>query len=353
MFRYILERIALAILALFIISIFTYTLTAAFTSTNPFRTMAIENHVKNIDEYVKNLEHQYHWDLPIIQRYFIYIGDIFSKGFWGDIYNPKLVSGDFSTIPSLFFEPLKYSIAVSLPAFVISAIIGIFLGTVSGYKRGTYIDSIINTFVLIFIALPSFVIAPIAINLAVKSGLPSRVFLTNEGQPLGVVIRSYITPITVVVLGSLAVYTSYTRNQVITVLTSNYILIAKTKGLGSFEIFRRYVVRNISIPLFSIIFPSYIGLLSGSIVIEIYWSIPGTSQVITNSFPTGEINIVMFNILFFTFLSLATEIVTDSSYVLLDPRIKYTSKSNKNYLGYLKAYYERRKLLKGEIDNGK
>jgi oligopeptide ABC transporter permease protein len=71
-------------------------------------------------------------------------------------------------------------------------------------------------------------------------------------------------------LGSLAVYTTYARNQVITVLTSNYVLIAKTKGLSQKQIFFKYVLRNISIPLIAIILPSFVFLLSGSIIIERY-----------------------------------------------------------------------------------
>ncbi|MGX9340732.1 ABC transporter permease [Mycoplasma sp. 4044] len=357
MTRYILERIGFALLTLFLISLVSYVLMAAFSQENPFLTYAQSKNISPVADYVKAQEIKYGWNLPIIVRFFKYLGGIF-KGDWGAIYNPDIATKlgmENSTIPKLFFVPLVYSIRISLPAFFISAIIGIGLGTLSGYKRGTLTDSIINTFVLIFIALPSFIIAPLAINLAVKLGLPSRVFLEKDGFSQSRQILSYLTPIIIVILGSLATYTSYTRNQIITVLTSNHVLIAKTKGLSNWQIFWKHVLRNISIPLFSIIFPSYIGLLTGSIVIETYWSVPGTSQVIINSFPKGEINIVMFNIVFFTFLSVFTEIIVDVSYVVLDPRIKYASASKYNYLGYLKSWNERRRIFKSmqlEISEG-
>ncbi|TNK87990.1 ABC transporter permease, partial [Mycoplasmopsis pullorum] len=114
------------------------------------------------------------------------------------------------------------------------------------------------------------------------------------------VIKSWLPPILILVLGSLSGYITFVRNQVITVLTSNYVLIAKTKGLGTVEIFLKYVLRNISIPLATALIPSYIGLLTGGVVIESYWEIPGTSKVLASSFPNGEVNLIMFNTVFFT-----------------------------------------------------
>ncbi|MBU4692486.1 ABC transporter permease [Mycoplasma zalophi] len=347
MSKYILQRIAFAILTLFIISLFSYVLIATFSTTNPFRELAINNKVPNIEQFVKDQEIKYGWDKNVLTQYFTYIGK-FLSGDFGFVFNGQNnpFGAEITTMPQLFFKPLKYSIMISLPAFIVSAITGIILGTFAGYKRGTLLDSGINIFVLIFIALPSFIIAPIAINIAINSGLPSTVFKPGDGQPMSVVIKSYLTPIFVVTLGSLAGYTSYTRNQVITVLTSNYVLIAKTKGLSNLEIFRKYVFRNISIPIFSIVFPSYVVLLTGSIVVEVYWNVPGTSQIIAKAFPSGERNVVMFSTLFFTFLSLITEIITDVSYAILDPRIKYSSSSGKNRLAYLQAYIERKKIEK-------
>ncbi|QJR43947.1 ABC transporter permease subunit [Mycoplasma miroungirhinis] len=347
MSKYILQRIAFAIVTLFIISLFSYVLIATFSTANPFREIAVNTKVPNVEAFVKQKEQEFGWDKNVLTQYFIYIGK-FLSGDFGFVFNSQNnpFGGEITTMPQLFFKPLQYSIMISLPAFIISSIIGIILGTFAGYKRGTLLDSGINIFVLIFIALPSFIIAPIAINIAINSGLPSTVFKQGDGQPLNVIIKSYITPIFVVTLGSLAGYTSYTRNQVITVLTSNYVLIAKTKGLSNFEIFKKYVFRNISIPIFSIVFPSYIVLLTGSIIVEVYWNVPGTSQIIARAFPSGERNVVMFSTLFFTFLSIITEIIIDISYAILDPRIKYSSSSGKNRLAYISAYIERKRLQK-------
>lgn len=357
MFKYIRQRILFAILALIVISLFSYVLIAAF-APNPVRALAEKNvsrpgNTRTYDEILLELEiangirYASGESVPILTRYFKYIGNIF-RGDWGPIINPdnNPNPGEYDTIPKLFFTPLKYSILVSAPAFLLSSTIGTSLGIYSGYKRGKLFDSFTNIFVLIFIALPSFIIAPIAITIAASMGILPEVPDLNSGVSGGAIFVAYLPPIIVVTLGSLAVYTTYSRNQVITVLTSNYVLIAKSKGLSPKQIFFKYVLRNISIPIFALVFPSFLGLISGSIIVERFWNIKGTSQVIVYAFPSGEINIVMFSVLFFTLLSLVSEIITDITYAILDPRITYGVASKKNYWAFYKAYLFRKKLIK-------
>ena len=364
MFKYIWQRIAFAILALFIISILCFTLVAAF-APNPVYNLAREevtkpHNTKTLEEIVQQLEFKNGMRfgtidnigprIPILLRYFRYIGNIFSKGDFGFLINNKNNPNEieYTTMSKLFFVPLKYSIIISLPAFILSAIIGVTFGVIAGYKHGKWQDSTINVFVLIFIALPSFIIAPIAITIAFKVGgiSPEVPKFGDPTKSTADFIKGYLPPIIVITLGSLSVYTTYSRNQVITVLTSNYVLIAKTKGLSQKQIFFKYVLRNISIPLIAIILPSFVFLLSGSIIIEKYWNVPGTSQTIAYAFPNGELFVVMFSTLFFSFLSLSVEIMVDILYAILDPRITYGMKSKKNYILLFKIYLVRRKLIK-------
>ena len=364
MFKYIWQRIAFAILALFIISILTFNLVALF-APDPLSKVA-QREVEGATGHIKptydavllrlRIEHgiMYSKDhpVPIIVRYFRYIGNILTKGDFGFLYDPKNNPNSiiFTNMTKLFFNPLIYTLVVSMPAFVISAILGTVLGVVAGYKRGTWHDTSINIFVLIFIALPSFVIAPLVIAIATKLKISPIVPSFSEGKPIGEVIVAYLPPILVMTLGSLAVYTTYSRNQVITVLTSNYVLIAKTKGLSKKQIFTKYVLRNISIPLFAIVFPSFVFLLAGSIVVERYWSIPGTSQTITYAFPNGELFVVMFSTFFFSAISFGSEIIVDIMYAILDPRITYGAKSKKNYILFIKMLNHRNKLVR-ELKN--
>ncbi|MFV8473848.1 ABC transporter permease [Mycoplasma sp. Z407A] len=379
MWKYILKRIGFAIITLVAITCVVYLLVAQF-SDNPFALKAMQaqqsagssgsSTAKELrDLYDKSV--QYHlipnnlnyeqvkdtWmtmKLSPFIRFGYWIQDLFTNRAnpFGVPYDQTIFQQtDTTSISQYFFKYLKYSIIITLPAFVIAAILGITLGIVAGYRRGSIFDAGINFFALVFIALPSFVIAPILISILFSVNIPPQFINFNnqtdvEAYGIGKMIASWIPPIAIIVLGSLSGYITYTRNQVITVLTSNYILIAKSKGLSKREIFFKYVLRNISIPLAAILIPSYIGLLSGGIVIETYWNVPGTSQVIAQAFPRGEINIIMFSTVFFTTLSLFTTIIVDVSFAILDPRIKYTASSPYSYTKFMLARRERNKQFK-------
>ncbi|AZG68760.1 ABC transporter permease [Mycoplasma struthionis] len=362
MFRYIRQRIVFAILALFIISIFVFVMIYSF-GPSPIHALAEQKfsdpkNTKPLEQIISSLEVQNGLrygtvaepgeKIPVLVLYFRYLKGIFVDHTFGFLIDSKNNPNPaaYKTMSQLFFNPLKYSLLITVPSFIFSSIVGITIGIFAGYNRGKWFDSSSNIFVLIFIGVPSFIIAPMVISLSLRIGVPVQIPRASENAPFSVLFVAYLPPIIVMSLGSLAGYVTYTRNQVITVLTSNYVLIAKTKGLSSTQIFFKYVLRNISIPLFSLIFGSFLGLLSGSIVIERYWNVQGTSQIIANSFPTGEFNVVMFSTLFFTFIGLIAEIIVDLSFAILDPKITYAARSKKNYWLFFKAYLERRKLAK-------
>nr|WP_318024033.1 ABC transporter permease [Mycoplasmopsis primatum] len=345
----------MAILTLLIVIVFSYCLLAAF-GKNPYEIQLaniLAGNPKSDDPALLRIkaEIKAYSEIPLISKLFTYLGDLL-KG------NPGIVYGKIDGVDSfgkdvskVFWEYFPNSLFVSLPAFIISSITGTTLGIVAGYKRGSIWDSIINAFVFFFIAVPSFIIAPIFIQIFTSAGFPTvyTPWVPNDNSGLytfAKFFKSIIPPILVVSLSSMAVYTLYARNQTVTVLTSNYILIAKTKGLSGMQIFWKYVLRNISIPLSALILPSYIVLLSGSIIVEQFWGVKGTAQILSYAFPNAEINIVMFSIILFTGLTVFTDILVDVSFVILDPRIVYESSSGINYLHIFKAYFIRQKKLK-------
>ncbi|WP_036452245.1 ABC transporter permease [Mycoplasma buteonis] len=377
MLKYISQRIFFALLTLIII-IFIVFMSVAIFSDNPFAKQALNTNGSGADageataqkvQELFNKSVAYHLvpDVPYKEvertwfnlklnpfiRMAYWFKDVFdSKQPFGLPYDEQILSvSGAKTIPEYFFKFLKFSIIITLPSFLLSAIIGISLGIVAGYKRGSYFDVIVNFFSLLFVALPSFVLAPILISILLKVGIQPLFLNPSDANVIQAkgwnqVILSWLPPILIIVLGSLSGYISYTRNQVVSVLTSNYVLIARSKGLSTTQIFFKYVFRNISIPLAAAIIPSYIGLLSGGIIIETYWRIPGTSTVLTQAFPNGEINLIMFSTVLFTFLGLMTSILVDIVFVFLDPRIKYGSASKYNYKLLFTSYLQRQKQFK-------
>lgn len=322
MIRYLFKRVILALISLIILITLVYFLIASF-SKNPFAGVGKP-------EQALELANAAGLNDPILIRFGRYIHDIF-MGTFGKIYVP--IGSETTNIPEFFFLPLRFTLLITVPAFIFSSIIGIGLGVLSGYKRGTWVEAVINIFVTFFIGLPSFVLAPIMIIIAVNSGgviLPDFKDPSNVGWLIA--LKSLFLPILTVTLVSLAAYTILTRNQMVSILTSNQILIAKSKGLSSVDIFFKYILRNISIPIISSLFPSFIALLAGNVVIEQFFNVPGSSSVIIQAFPNGEINVIMFSILFFASLSFMSGIILDISYLLLDPRIIFVERGKINHI---------------------
>lgn len=336
MIKYILKRFLLMCITLFVLLSIVYLLVASF-SKNPF--LVGGGNIDNAD----NLAAANGLKDPILVRYWNYFSGFFTGNF-GKIYNPP---GEIHSIPELFFGPLRWTLLITVPAMFFAIIIGVSLGVVAGYNRGKLIDTLINIFVVIFIGLPSFVIAPLILLIASSSnGLIISQFYLPDQQGWFITIKSAILPIITVLLGSLASYTILVRNQVITALTSNHVLIAQSKGLSQWDIFWKHIIRNISIPLLSFIVPSFIVLLAGNIVIEQFFGVPGTSTIIINSFPKGEINVVMFSIFFFAGISMLSEIILDISYIFIDPKIKFFETTKKSWTKNLVNEYKRKKEFK-------
>jgi oligopeptide transport system permease protein len=224
----------------------------------------------------------------------------------------------------LFFQPLKYTAIITIPSFLISMIFGVILGTIAGYNKGKFIDGAINIFVILFNAMPSFILAALALLLGPKIGLPVS-FIRYEDGGMFLMLKSCIIPIAVLVLAGLAITTYLTRNEVVGILESNHVLIARSKGLSEVQVFKKHVFRNMVIPLVGIFLNGFLIFLGGSLVIETFFQIPGSSYLIVNAVSNAEYDIVMFNTLFFTGLGLVLATITDVTYVFIDPRIKYAS----------------------------
>ncbi|WP_337898330.1 ABC transporter permease [Mesomycoplasma ovipneumoniae] len=333
--KYTLKRLALALLTFIAIYILVFVLLANF-SPDPFGDV-IDKGGQGSDQAKKiaDLHAKYYFDQPTLTRLAYYTADIFQGNF-----GARFKTGEDGKIPELFFMPLRYTILVSLPSFLISSTLGLVLGTIAAYRRDRLEDAAISGISTFFVAIPSFVLAPFVVLIAIQIGLP---FEFKDAETYGSLtsFASLLPPIFVFSITSVAGYVFLVRNQVISVLSSEYILIAKAKGLSKLDIFVKYVLKNAAIPLVRSLIFSYIILLSGSIVLEQFFRIPGSSTVLVNAAFDGEINISMFSIIFFTSLSLVVDIIGDLSYVFMDPRISFGQDSPISYWARIKNWKAR------------
>ena len=336
MFNYSMKRIAMGILTLIIVSVIVYFLVVSIKG-NPIDKSQV-GFGKGADKrYEARLEY-YGINKPSYVRFWLYVKGIF-HGSWGDVYSSNAI---YKTVPEFIFKPIKYTMMVMVPAYIFGMVIGIFVGFVAGYKRGTTTDTIIVTFAVIFIAVPSFLIASYALLLAPKMHLPS-IFQDNRiiGVTTGQMIKSLIIPIFVITLTSIAGWTYYIRNEVSSILKSDHVTAVRSRGFSGPEIFRKYVFRNAIYPIAGSMASSFMVIFSSSLIIERVFNIPGTSQQLTYAVKNGEINILMFQVIFFGAINIFLEIFADIVRFLVDPRIRTSFKASITPYKYMQLKHTR------------
>lgn len=342
MLRYVIKRIILLVIALFAIITISFFLMELI----PGYPKALEATL--LDPHLTSQEKQ-ELLAPFNENPFVsygkYISGIFHGDFGTDYSMPTM------PIPTYFIQGMKYTMMVSIPAFIVGTIVGIAFGFISGYNRGKLPDIVVNIIAVFFVSIPTFITAIALVLVADSTGFPFR--FAGVDASFWVQMKSLVLPISVMTLTSFATLTYYVRNEVVEVLSSDYITIARAKGVSEKRLLFKHVMRNASIPMITIILPSFVFLITGSMVMEMYFGVPGSATHITNAVSNNEMYVVMFSVVFFTFLSLSTSLVTDIIYVLLDPRIRLAEKNKKTILNKIIPAYQRRINFRKEVSNVK
>jgi len=263
------------------------------------------------------------YNKPYLVQFGIFLKDIFTEFNWG--VSDKLYFGQ--DVAKIFLSKLPPTIFVNLYSIIISIPIGIALGIWAALKKNTWIDYTISTGTMIVISVPSFVFA-FLIQYFLSYKLGWFPFLMKEGTdwltwPMFV---SMLPATLSLCFGTIAGFTRTTRAELTEVLTSEFMLLARTKGLTRAQATIRHAMKNCAVVILPAIFSSFIGIMSGSLVIEKIFSVPGIGQLYLNAINGRDYNLFMIDTVFYTVVGLLAGIVVDVSYGFIDPRIRMGSK---------------------------
>ena len=263
------------------------------------------------------------YNKPYMVQFGIFLKDIFTKFDWG--VSDKLYFGQ--DVASIFLSKLPPTIFVNLYSIIISIPIGIALGIWAALKKNTWIDYSISTLTMVVISVPSFVFA-FLIQYFLSYKLGWFPFLMKEGTDwLSWSMFVSMLPATLsLCFGTIAGFTRTTRAELTEALTSEYMLLARSKGLTKAQATVRHALKNCAVVILPAIFSSFIGIMSGSLVIEKIFSVPGIGQLYLNAINGRDYNIFMIDTVFYTTIGLLAGIVVDISYGFIDPRIRMGSK---------------------------
>lgn len=263
------------------------------------------------------------YNKPLLVQFGIFLKDVLTKWDWG--VSDKLYVG--REVFSIFAEKMPATVIVNLYSIILSIPIGILLGIFAALKKNTWIDHAISTLTMVVISVPSFVYAfVIQFFFSYKLGWLPFVMKAGTDYFSWEMFVSMLPAVMSLSFGVIAGFARTTRAELTEVLTSEFMLLARTKGLTKAQATIRHALKNCMVVILPSIFGQFIGIMSGSLIIEKIFSIPGVGQLYINSINAPDYPMFIMNTAFYTTISLVAAIVVDISYGLIDPRIRMGSK---------------------------
>lgn len=310
MAKYIAQRFVLMVITLFVIvsvSFFVLRSMPGSFITDP----------RMPKEVKEAIEDKYHLNEPLIVQYGYFLKDFLRFDFGISIaLQPKV------PVNQILATKIPASMQVNIFSLILSIPIGIILGIWAALKKNKLPDHIISILIIAFISIPSFVFASLLqYFIAFKLGW-FPIIVTTEQTLTWSKFVSMVLPILALSFGSIAGIARYTRAELCEALNSEYMLLAKSKGLTQVQATTRHAMRNSFIPLANIIIPMFTGIMGGSLVIEKIFSIPGMGGVMVEAINAKDYPVAMGVLFWYSLIGLLTVLIVDLSYGIIDPRIR-------------------------------
>ena len=333
MFKYVMKRLVLMLFTFFIIFTMCFTLikllpipTNVLPGQDPliaYKILEGRGWITNIQEGANGV---YTYDrVPILIQYGNYLKRIFTEGDFGI----ATTYGEYVNMPvwEVFVSHLPPTILINIYSSLIGVPIGLGLGILAALKKNKWQDQLINIFVILLISTPSIVLAlMIQYVLCFKLGWFPLLMSTSNDYFTWDVFHSMLPAVFALCLGSIAGYARGTRAELSEVLTGEFMLLARTKGLTKKQAVMRHAMRNSMVVIFPSILSEFIGVLSGSLIVERMFAINGVGGLYLNSINFQDYDFFMLLSGFYTLIGLTAGIVVDISYGFIDPRIRMGAK---------------------------
>ncbi len=272
-------------------------------------------------------------EMPIIQQFFNFIKNLFFPSTYeidGVVYTVSRFgyawSGSilYASPVEVLFTALPPTILINIYSMVFSIPIGLALGVYMALKKNKWQDHTLSILVILFISVPSFVYSfLLQYVFAFQLGWFPAIRADFDGSWFTPeMFSSMILPVLAMSFGSIAGFSRYTRAELTEVLTSDFMLLARTKGLSRGQATVRHALRNSLVPIFPMILGQILSVLAGSVIIESIFSINGVGSLFLTSITSRDYDLFQFVGMFYIFIGLCGGLIVDISYGIIDPRIR-------------------------------
>ncbi|WP_439257412.1 oligopeptide ABC transporter permease OppB [Lonepinella sp. BR2271] len=305
MLKFIFKRLLEAIPTLFLLITVSFFM-MRLAPGNPFTTEKAYP-----PEVMANIEAKYHLNEPLHKQYFLYLENLVQGDF-----GPSFKYKDKS-VNELIASAFPVSIKLGLTAFVFAVTIGLLAGTIAALNQNSKWDYLVMSFAMTGVIIPSFVIAPLLVLIFA---------ITLEWLPAGGWnggTAYYMTlPVIALTIGYVAGIARIMRSSMIEVLHSPFIRTAKAKGLPLFRIIVKHALRPAIIPVVTYLGPAFVGIITGSMVIEQVFGLPGIGQLFVNGALNRDYSLVLSLTILVGTLTIFFNAVVDILYAVIDPKLR-------------------------------
>jgi len=316
---YILRRLAISVPILLGLTVVTFLFTELMPGDFVDSLVPPTAIVAYTPEQLAAMRENYGLDKPAYQRYFIWLREL-ARGNLGH----SLVSG--APVRDEIFARLPATLQLTVASLLFGIIVGGLLGITAAVKQYTWLDQLLTVIGFFWISTPGFIFAIAGIYLfSLKFPLFPTSGITNYGEAAGIVTRLHhmILPSTVLGLGIVASFMRYTRGSMLDVIRQDYMTVARAKGLNEKAILLTHALRNALIPVITIIGLDIPYLIGGAVIIESIFAWPGMGTYSLGAINARDYPVIMGVNFVVALVVLLSNLLTDITYALVDPRIRY------------------------------
>ncbi len=315
MFKYVLKRIGLLLMTFMIIMTICFVLIKMLQPEMPMMGLQAETEMARREALG--------WNKPILEQYGIYLRNIITKWDWGTSWKIGYMEG----VGSVLFNRLPPTVLMNVYSMLLSIPIGIVLGIIAAIYKNRLVDHVISTIVMLFVSVPSFVYAfllqyLVGFKLGLLPVMVSSLFDAGGSWLSGAMFTSMVLPVLSLAFSAIASLARFTRAELTEALTSEYMLLARAKGLTKNKAIARHALRNAMVPILPMILGNFLSILSGSMIIESIFVVNGVGKLYLQSIQMLDYDVFVATSMFYTIIGLSSIIVIDLSYGFIDPRVR-------------------------------
>ncbi len=319
MTKYVIKRVLLMMLTLFVIITICFMLIRMLPRELP--------QDKNLQAVISARWEALGYNEPLLIQFGIYLKNIFTEWDFGTSWYIAFRQPAWNVL----LDRLLPTVLVNLYSFILSIPFGILLGIFSAIKKNKWQDQLISTLVMVGISVPSYVYGFLVqyclyFKLDLFPLTVSSLADAGGSWTSWAMFYSMIPAVIALSFSQIAGLCRFTRAELTETLTSDYMLLARTKGLTRSQATVRHALKNAMVPILPMIISTFISILSGSMVIERIFAVPGVGQLYIKSIQLLDYDVFMLDTIFYTFVGLLAGIVVDISYGFIDPRIRMGQK---------------------------